>query len=40
MPQVDSDGLLEDAKAAYDFARNLGGGVERQVIVSGASAGT
>ena len=41
MPQVGSQGLVDDATAAYMFARkwNLKDGVEREVIVGGASAG-
>ncbi|KAI5457018.1 Alpha/Beta hydrolase protein [Mariannaea sp. PMI_226] len=44
MPQVGAQGLVEDALAAYDFARKLnvkGGeeGKERRVIVAGASGG-
>ncbi|KAK3389779.1 Alpha/Beta hydrolase protein [Podospora didyma] len=40
LPQVFGNGLLDDAKAAYDFARSLGvGGANRHVIVGGASAG-
>jgi acetyl esterase/lipase len=38
LPQVTAAGLLEDAKAAYNFARALGGS-DRQVIVAGASGG-
>lgn len=38
LPQVDAAGLLDDAKAAYEFARALGGS-DRQVIVAGASGG-
>jgi len=39
LPQAQGDALLEDAKAAYDFAQSLGGGARRKVIVGGASAG-
>lgn len=31
--------MLEDAKAAYEFAESLGGGPQRKVIATGASAG-
>ncbi|KAK3323121.1 Alpha/Beta hydrolase protein [Cercophora scortea] len=39
LPQVNGDGLLDDARAAYEFARSLGGQTERRVIVGGGSAG-
>lgn len=38
LPQVDGYGLLDDARATYEFARSLGG-VDRSAIVGGASAG-
>ncbi|KAL1840233.1 hypothetical protein VTK73DRAFT_3816 [Phialemonium thermophilum] len=39
LPQTGADGLLEDAAAAYRFARTLGGATERRVIAAGSSAG-
>ncbi|KAK3935274.1 lipase 2 [Diplogelasinospora grovesii] len=39
LPQVDGPGLLQDAQAAYDFARSLDGQTDRRVVVGGASAG-
>ncbi|KAK1749767.1 alpha/beta-hydrolase [Echria macrotheca] len=38
LPQARGEDLLQDATAAYEFARTLGG-AERKVIVGGASAG-
>ncbi|KAF4957076.1 hypothetical protein FSARC_11407 [Fusarium sarcochroum] len=38
LPQIGASEIVEDAKAAYAFARNLGGH-KRQVILTGASAG-
>ncbi|KAJ5160599.1 uncharacterized protein N7482_007603 [Penicillium canariense] len=39
VPPIGGKELLEDVTAAYQFARKLGNGVERKVIVGGASAG-
>jgi acetyl esterase/lipase len=42
LPQVDGEALLQDATAAYDFAKKLGTNgeeAERNVIAAGASAG-
>jgi acetyl esterase/lipase len=39
VPPIGGKELLEDVTAAYQFARKLGDGVDRQVIVGGASAG-
>lgn len=39
LPQVDGGALLDDAHAAYNFARTLDGEAERPVVVGGASAG-
>ncbi|EQB53620.1 hypothetical protein CGLO_06635 [Colletotrichum gloeosporioides Cg-14] len=42
LPQAKASGLLEDARAAYKFARHLGASsnaVQRKVIVGGGSAG-
>ncbi|KAK2730897.1 endomembrane protein 70-like protein [Colletotrichum kahawae] len=43
LPQAKASGLLEDARAAYKFARQLGASssapIERKVIVGGGSAG-
>jgi acetyl esterase/lipase len=42
LPQVDGEGLLQDAEAAYAFAKKLGisdNEAERRVIAAGASAG-
>ncbi|KAJ5370173.1 Endomembrane protein 70-like protein [Penicillium cataractarum] len=39
VPPIGGKELLEDVTAAYQFARKLGAGVERRVIVGGASAG-
>jgi len=39
LPQVKCEGLLEDAKAAYEFAQKWGDGPQRKVIVGGASGG-
>ncbi|KAF3385147.1 hypothetical protein F1880_002054 [Penicillium rolfsii] len=39
VPPIRGKGLLEDVTAAYKFAKKLGDGRDRQVIVGGASAG-
>jgi acetyl esterase/lipase len=39
VPPIGGKELLEDVTAAYQFARKLGDGIDRQVIVGGASAG-
>jgi hypothetical protein len=40
VPQAQGKELLQDALAAFEFARSLGGGpVKRKVVVGGASAG-
>ncbi|KAH8883098.1 alpha/beta-hydrolase [Thozetella sp. PMI_491] len=39
LPQVPAQGLVEDAKAAFNFARTHGGQHNRSVIAAGASGG-